>query len=99
MTVARDSYYPDDLSIAAYCQIEGCIGKGNCSRCGEVNYRLMGYYGAVARWAKKWGITEAAAEFRIEAHHMEKAIKRGEICGSCGWPTGDEFCCQQAGAK
>ena len=62
-------YYPEGLSGAAICHMEGCVGsKGYCSRCGETNYQLLGYYGAVARWAKAWGVTEKEAERRIGEH-------------------------------
>lgn len=59
---------PDDISDndPRLCQAEGCIGRGPCPRCGEANYRLMGYYGAVARWAKEWGVSEDDAERRME---------------------------------
>ena len=65
---------PDDISAndPRFCQMEGCIGKGPCPRCGEVNYRLMGFYGAVARWAKKWGVSEDEAERRIGQHQLAK---------------------------
>jgi len=65
---SRDPGYPDDLSASAYCQIEGCIGKGRCPRCGETNYHLMGFYGAVAKWAKVWGVSKDEAERRICEH-------------------------------
>ena len=59
---------PDDIgpNDSRLCQIEGCMGKGPCPRCGEVNYALMGYYGAVARWAKTWGVSEDEAQRRME---------------------------------
>lgn len=60
--------YPEDISDSALCHMEGCIGKGNCPRCGDVNYHLLGWYGAVARWARKWGISDAEAEERIIEH-------------------------------
>ena len=59
-------YYPDDISLASVCLIEGCIGEGHCPRCGETNYRLLGYLGAIARWAKQWGVSKEEAERRIE---------------------------------
>ena len=64
------NYYPPDIRGSQLCFIEGCIGKGNCSRCGEINYALMGFYGAVARWAKVWGIPEEEAEDRIVGHQQ-----------------------------
>lgn len=63
----RSAYYPDDLPLSAYCEIEGCIGRGPCPRCGKVNYALMGYYGAIARWSKVWGVSEEEAERRMVA--------------------------------
>ncbi len=60
---------PDDIgdNDSRLCQIEGCTGeKGPCPRCGEVNYRLMGYWGAVARWAKAWDLTEKETTRRME---------------------------------
>lgn len=65
-------YYPDDITGPSLCIIEGCVGKGRCPRCGEINYHLMGWYGAVARWAKAWGISELQAEERIIANQMRK---------------------------
>ena len=61
-------YYPDDISGADICYMEGCIGRGPCPRCGETNYALMGYYGAIARWAKVWGVSKDEAESRIIKH-------------------------------
>ena len=58
--------YPEGLSGPAFCYMEGCFGKGRCPRCGETNYQFMGYYGAIARWAKAWGVSEDEAERRIE---------------------------------
>ena len=58
--------YPDGLSGWQFCHMEGCIGKGHCPRCGETNYHLLGYYGAVARWAKKWGVSKEEAKARID---------------------------------
>jgi len=60
--------YPDVMSGPDLCHTEGCIGKGACPRCGKTNFRLLGYYGAVARWAKAWGVSEKEAERRIEEH-------------------------------
>ncbi|KKM66908.1 hypothetical protein LCGC14_1476540 [marine sediment metagenome] len=68
-----NSAYPDDVSGSQLCYMEGCLGKGPCPRCGETNYRLMGFYGAVARWAKVWGITENEAESRITANQLARA--------------------------
>jgi hypothetical protein len=81
---SRDPGYADDLSASAYCQIEGCLGKGPCPRCGETNYHLMGFYGAVARWAKVWGVTEDEAEKRITDHQRllgEKELAKMQATG------------------
>ena len=67
--------YPDGLQPRDYCLIEGCIGKGPCPRCGKTNYHLMGFYGAVARWAKKWGLSEDEAERRITARQEQRAVE------------------------
>lgn len=67
-------YYPDDITGPQLCYMEGCIGKGNCPRCGEINYHLLGWYGAVARWAKAWGVSEEEAEKRIERHQEEASL-------------------------
>ena len=63
-------YYPDDITGSQICYMEGCSGTGYCSRCGETNYHLLGYLGAIARWAKKWGVSKEEAEQRIEAHQL-----------------------------
>lgn len=68
--------YPDGLRPDAYCYMEGCIGRGRCPRCGDVNYNLMGYYGAVARWAQAWGISEDEAERRIGENQMARDDKQ-----------------------
>ena len=62
-----DPGYPEGLSGKDYCYMEGCIGKGPCPRCGKTNYRLMGWYGAIASAAKRWGVTNEEAERRIVA--------------------------------
>lgn len=64
--------YPEGLPSSAYCQMEGCRGRGHCPDCGRTNYALLGYYGAIARWAKKWGVTQTAAEERIIARRMRE---------------------------
>ena len=74
-------YYPDDIHGAALCQIEGCMGKGHCPRCGEVNYGLMGYYGARARCAKLWGVSEEEADARIVYSQMTRDLRRAERDG------------------
>lgn len=69
--MAYSSRYPEGLSGSDLCYMEGCVGKGNCPRCGKVNYALMGYFGAIARWAKAWGVSEDEAERRIGQHQLE----------------------------
>ena len=64
--------YPDDIHGWHLCHMEGCIGKGPCPRCGAVNYHLLGYWGAVARNAKRWGCTEEEAERRIWQHQLAR---------------------------
>lgn len=64
--------YPDYLPYGAICQMEGHRGNGYCPDCGNVNYKLLGYYGAVARWAKAWGITREQAEQRMTEHAITK---------------------------
>lgn len=63
--------YPDDISGPAICYMEGCTGIGRCPRCGKINYALMGYYGAIARWAKAWGVTKEEAEKQMYENHKE----------------------------
>lgn len=70
--------YPDGLSGWAMCQIEGCLGYGPCSRCGETNYHLMGYIGARKRWAKTWGVSEEETEKRFKTYRASDG-KRYEI--------------------
>lgn len=65
-------FYPDDITGPALCYMEGCVGKGPCPRCGETNFRLMGYYGALARWARAWGVSEDEAEHRFIEHAEAK---------------------------
>ena len=69
------SMYPDGLSGSDMCHMEGCVGRGPCPRCGKTNYPLLGWYGAVARWAKVWGISEDEAEWRI----MENQERTGAV--------------------
>jgi hypothetical protein len=75
--VKYSPYYPDDITGPQVCYIEGHIGKGRYPRCGAINYVLMGYYGAIARWAKAWGISEDEAEARIAAN-QEREWRRRE---------------------
>lgn len=55
--------------------------KGHCPDCGHVNYRLLGWFGARARWAKAWGVTEQEAEDRMARTDIEKRLKSGELEG------------------
>lgn len=71
--MTRSPYYPDDIPLSAYCEMEGCVGKGPCPRCGKTNYHWMGFWGAVARWAKTWGVSEDEALKRIEQHQRRTA--------------------------
>lgn len=71
--------YPDGIRGRDLCHIEGCVGKGNCPRCGKINYHLLGYYGAVARWAKAWGVTEKEAHHRIVQNQYRLAEAQGEL--------------------
>ena len=64
-------FYREDVTGADLCHIEGCIGRGPCPRCGETNYALMGFYGAVARWAKAWGVSEDEALNRMTQDRRE----------------------------
>jgi len=84
------SYLPDDIGPMhpGLCIMEGCIGRGNCPRCGEINYRLLGWYGALARWAKAWGVTEDEADRRIAKHQIEREIKRARRDGE-DWQVTD----------
>ena len=72
MGYGRNPAYPDDLPLSAYCQMEGCVGRGTCPRCGETNYRLMGYYGALARWGKVWDTTEEETEKRFTENRRKQ---------------------------
>lgn len=69
-------WYPDDITGPAVCAMEGCAGNGHCPRCGETNYALLGFRGAMARLAKKWGlatIEEAEKRWVAEALAAEEA--------------------------
>lgn len=63
--MSGDPSYPDDVTGPQVCMMEGCLGNGHCSRCGQVNYQLLGYYGAIARWAKAWDVSKEEAEQRF----------------------------------
>jgi hypothetical protein len=56
--------------------------KGHCPDCGDVNYRLLGWYGAVARWAKAWKITQDEASDRIVRGQIAADIAAGRLDGS-----------------
>ena len=56
--------------------------NGHCANCGDVNYRLLGWFGAVARWAKAWGVTKDDAEDRIVRSQIAKDIKAGVLEGA-----------------
>ena len=66
------SNYPDSMSGADYCHVEGHLGP-NCSRCGHVNYRWLGYLGHIGRMAKKWGVSKTEAEARLIEQEQQKA--------------------------
>lgn len=83
-------YLPDGLSRGAICVMEGCRGRGPCPDCGETNYRLMGYYGAIASAAKLWGVSEDEAESRIH-DNFARACKRCSIQYG-EWLTTNEKC-------
>ena len=51
-------YYPDGLTESDICLMDGHEGDGHCPRCGDVNYRLLGYIGAIASAAKRWGCSK-----------------------------------------
>ena len=68
------SNYPDDISGAAICGMEGCASP-NCSRCGTVNYHWLGYLGARASAAKRWGVSLDEAEERITRNQARKDIR------------------------
>ena len=71
-----------DYERDAACSIGDHGGlKGHCPNCGNVNYRLLGWFGARARWAKEWGVTEDEAEDRMARRDIEKRIKKGELVG------------------
>ena len=70
------------LERDAACSIGDHGGKGHCANCGHVNYRLLGWFGAVARWAKAWGVTKDEAEDRIVRGQIAKDIKAGVLEGA-----------------
>ena len=71
-----------DWATVAACHMGNHGGeKGHCPDCGHVNYRLLGWFGARARWAKAWGVTEDEAEDRMARRDIEKRIKKGELIG------------------
>ena len=71
------------LEDDAACHYGDHIGaNGHCSNCGDVNYHLLGYLGAVARWAKAWGITKDEADERIVRGQIQRDIDAGELEGA-----------------
>ena len=51
--ISPDCYFGDHNDV-----------NGHCTSCGSINFRLLGWFGARARWAKAWGITEEEVEAR-----------------------------------
>ena len=72
------SNYKDGVGGSDLCHMEGCVGNGRCPRCGDINYALMGYYGAVARWAKGWGVSTEEAETRISVSQHAAWLRSAE---------------------
>lgn len=70
-------YYPDDIQPWQICIIEGCASP-NCSRCGTIDYRWMGFMGAVATAAKRWGVSKDEAEARIVKRMEERYAETEE---------------------
>lgn len=69
-----DPGYPEGLSGSDFCHMEGHDSpRGVCRRCGERDYHLMGYYGALGRRAKKLGITIDELESQIIRERLEEA--------------------------
>lgn len=68
--------YPDDITGRQLCHMEGCRGTGHCPRCGETNYSLLGYYGAVARWAKAWAVSQDEAENRMVTKQQAALVRQ-----------------------
>jgi hypothetical protein len=73
MAARASDYYPPDLPTEAICMMEGCRGNGVCPDCGRKDYALLGYRGAIRRWAKAWGVTEREAEDRIVTRMEQRA--------------------------
>ena len=73
---------PDYATLAA-CHMGDHGGeRGHCPYCGDVNYRLLGWFGARARWAKAWGVTKDEAAERIVRNQIAKDIKAGVLEGA-----------------
>ncbi len=73
----------NDLATRAACAMGDHGGlRGYCPDCGHINYRLLGYYGAVARWAKAWGVTQDEAEDRMVRHAIQQDIDSGHLSGA-----------------
>ena len=79
------SSYPDDIQPWQVCIIEGCRGP-NCSDCGTVNYRWLGYLGAVASAAKRWGVSKEDAEEHINKKAVTAA--HADVCCEEYWESG-----------
>ena len=61
------------------CLMGGCRGRGNCPDCGRVNYRLLGYYGAIGRWSKVWSLTADQTEDRMIRHAVGRDVQSGAM--------------------
>ena len=72
------------LEDDAACHYGDHLPVGHCSNCGNVNYSYLGYLGAVARWAKAWGITKEEADERIVRGDIQRALDAGELEGAVG---------------
>ena len=71
-----------DWATVAACHIVAHAGDGHCPNCGHVNYRVLCWFGAVARWAKAWGVTKDEAAERIVRNQIAKDIKAGVLEGA-----------------
>ena len=76
--------YPDDLSSAALCRIEGWLGP-NCTNCGSVTYRWLGFNGFLQREANRTGLSRDEVErwyiakWTIRDLGIEEASKLTEV--------------------
>ena len=57
--------YPDGLTNADFCHMEGHVGSPYCPSCGNTDYHHLGFLGAIGRWAKEWGVSKDEAFNRI----------------------------------